>query len=45
MAFKAAGHELRFEGSEQHEAGIDVKSGKTLVRVNPSSIVRPRPSC
>ena len=35
MAFKAAGHELRFEGSEQHEVGIDVKSGKTLVRVNP----------
>ena len=25
----------RFEGSEQHEVGIDVKSGKTLVRVNP----------
>jgi GDPmannose 4,6-dehydratase len=35
MAFKAAGYELRFEGSEQDEVGIDVKTGKTLVRVNP----------
>jgi GDPmannose 4,6-dehydratase len=35
MAFKAAGYELRFEGDEQHEVGIDIKSGKTLVRVNP----------
>jgi GDPmannose 4,6-dehydratase len=35
MAFKAAGYELRFEGEEQDEVGIDVKSGKTLVRVNP----------
>ncbi len=35
MAFKAAGYELRFEGAEQDEVGIDVKSGKTLVRVNP----------
>ena len=35
MAFKAAGHELRFEGREQHEVGIDASSGKTLVRVNP----------
>lgn len=35
MAFKAAGYELRFEGKEQDEVGIDVKSGKTLVRVNP----------
>ncbi|GAA4337675.1 GDP-mannose 4,6-dehydratase [Variovorax defluvii] len=35
MAFKAAGYELRFEGEEQDEVGIDVKTGKTLVRVNP----------
>ncbi|KWT82700.1 MULTISPECIES: GDP-mannose 4,6-dehydratase [unclassified Variovorax] len=35
MAFKAAGYELRFEGDEQNEVGIDVKTGKTLVRVNP----------
>ncbi|MDM0049027.1 GDP-mannose 4,6-dehydratase [Variovorax sp. J22R115] len=35
MAFKAAGYELRFDGEEQNEVGIDVKTGKTLVRVNP----------
>ncbi|MDM0067681.1 GDP-mannose 4,6-dehydratase [Variovorax sp. J31P207] len=35
MAFKAAGYDLRFEGTEQHEVGIDTQSGKTLVRVNP----------
>ena len=35
MAFKAAGYELRFEGSDQDEVGIDIASGKTLVRVNP----------
>ncbi|MBT2321962.1 GDP-mannose 4,6-dehydratase [Variovorax paradoxus] len=35
MAFKAAGYELRFEGKEQDEIGIDIKTGKTLVRVNP----------
>lgn len=35
MAFKAAGYELRFEGEEQDEVGIDIQSGKTLVRVNP----------
>ena len=35
MAFKAAGYELRFEGEEQNEIGIDMATGKTLVRVNP----------
>lgn len=35
MAFRAAGYELRFEGKEQNEVGIDVSTGKTLVRVNP----------
>lgn len=40
MAFKAGGYELRFEGEEQHELGIDIKTGKTLVRVN-SKFYRP----
>lgn len=35
MAFKAAGYELRFEGEEHNEVGIDIATGKTLVRVNP----------
>lgn len=35
MAFKAAGYELRFEGGEQDEVGIDVATGRTLVKVNP----------
>lgn len=35
MAFKAAGFELIFEGSGEHEKGIDSNSGKILVKVNP----------
>lgn len=35
MAFKAADIDLRFEGKDEHEVGIDVATGKTLVRVNP----------
>ncbi|EGT0651400.1 GDP-mannose 4,6-dehydratase [Citrobacter braakii] len=35
MAFKAAGFTLRFEGKDEQEVGIDVATGKTLVRVNP----------
>ena len=35
MAAKAAGFTLRWEGKEENEAGIDVATGKTLVRVNP----------
>lgn len=35
MAFKAAGYTLRFEGKEDSEVGIDVETGKVLVRVNP----------
>ena len=35
MAFKSAGYELEFRGREQDEVGIDVKSGRTLLRVNP----------
>ncbi|HDL6886107.1 GDP-mannose 4,6-dehydratase [Yersinia enterocolitica] len=35
MAFKAAGFNLRFEGKDENEIGIDVATGKTLVKVNP----------
>ncbi|MDF7681375.1 GDP-mannose 4,6-dehydratase [Enterobacteriaceae bacterium ESL0689] len=35
MAFKAVGYTLRFEGQDAQEIGIDVATGKTLVRVNP----------
>ncbi|HEN3568558.1 TPA: GDP-mannose 4,6-dehydratase [Yersinia enterocolitica] len=35
MAFKAAGFNLRFEGKDENEIGIDVVTGKTLVKVNP----------
>jgi GDPmannose 4,6-dehydratase len=35
IAFKQAGFELRFEGEGVDEIGIDVKSGKTLLKVNP----------
>ena len=36
MAAKAAGFTLRFEGREENEVGIDIASGRTLVRVNPA---------
>lgn len=35
MAFKSAGYSLEFRGKDQDEVGIDVASGRTLVRVNP----------
>ncbi len=35
MAAKAAGFELAWEGLAEHEIGIDTKTNKTLVRVNP----------
>ncbi|WP_280187722.1 GDP-mannose 4,6-dehydratase [Delftia sp. PS-11] len=35
MAFSAAGYTLCFEGQAENEVGIDVDSGKVLVRVNP----------
>ncbi|WP_413738028.1 GDP-mannose 4,6-dehydratase [Sodalis sp. RH21] len=35
MAFKAAGFNLRFDGHNEQEVGIDTDTGKTLVRVNP----------
>ena len=35
MAAKAAGFELSFKGEAENEVAIDVRTGKTLVRVNP----------
>ncbi|NMG32395.1 GDP-mannose 4,6-dehydratase [Aromatoleum evansii] len=35
MAGKAVGYDLRWEGKEENEVGIDRISGRTLVRVNP----------
>ncbi|WP_175722012.1 GDP-mannose 4,6-dehydratase [Burkholderia anthina] len=35
MAFKATGVELEFKGSDVNETGVDVATGKTVVRVNP----------
>lgn len=36
MAAKAAGFDLVWEGADEAEVGIDRRSGKTLVRVNPT---------
>lgn len=35
MAFKAAGIELQFKGEGKEEYAVDLKTGKTLVKVNP----------
>ena len=35
MAFAAAGYQIEWSGKEERETGIDVATGKTLVRVNP----------
>ena len=35
LAFKEAGIELRWEGEGVNEKGIDVKTGKALVEVDP----------
>ena len=35
MAFKGAGIEVEFSGSEEHEIAIDKATGKTVVKVNP----------
>lgn len=35
LAFKAAGYEIEFKGSEADEHAIDVATGKVLMRVNP----------
>jgi len=35
MAAKSAGFDLDWQGEEEQEVGVDIKSGKTLVRVSP----------
>jgi len=35
MAFKAIDIELEFKGKNENEVGVDTKTGKTLVKVNP----------
>jgi GDPmannose 4,6-dehydratase len=35
MAFNAAGYQIEWSGKDERETGIDVATGKTLVRVNP----------
>jgi GDPmannose 4,6-dehydratase len=35
MAAKAAGFELAFKGTAENEVGVDTRTGRTLVRVNP----------
>jgi GDPmannose 4,6-dehydratase len=35
MAFSAAGFQLEWSGKDERETGIDVATGRTLVRVNP----------
>lgn len=35
LTAKAAGFELEFKGTAENEVGIDTRSGKTVVRINP----------
>ncbi|WP_321871302.1 GDP-mannose 4,6-dehydratase [Burkholderia ubonensis] len=35
MAFKAADIQISWSGEAEHETGVDVATGKTLVRINP----------
>lgn len=35
MAFKAAGTQVEFSGKGENEIGTDVKTGKTIVKINP----------
>ncbi|ACC70258.1 GDP-mannose 4,6-dehydratase [Paraburkholderia phymatum] len=35
MAFAAAGYQLEWTGRDERETGIDISTGKTLIRVNP----------
>jgi GDPmannose 4,6-dehydratase len=35
MAFKGAGIEVDFKGSEEHETAVDTATGKTVMRINP----------
>ena len=36
LAFKSAGIDIEFEGQDESETGMDAKTGKTVVRVNPT---------
>lgn len=44
LAFREAGIELRWEGSGPNEKGVDVKTGKSLVEVDPNYF-RPKLNC
>jgi GDPmannose 4,6-dehydratase len=35
MAFAAAGYQLEWSGRDEREVGLDISTGKTLIRVNP----------
>jgi GDPmannose 4,6-dehydratase len=35
LAFKGVGIELEFKGLGENETGVDIKSGKTIIKVNP----------
>jgi GDPmannose 4,6-dehydratase len=35
LAFKGVGMEIEFQGSGERETAVDIKSGKTIVKVNP----------
>jgi GDPmannose 4,6-dehydratase len=35
IAFNTAGYDIKFEGEGAEETGVDAKTGKTLLRVNP----------
>jgi len=36
LAFKSVGIDIQFEGQGESETGVDAKTGKTVVRVNPA---------
>jgi GDPmannose 4,6-dehydratase len=35
LAFKCVGIEIKFKGSGENETGVDIKSGRTIIKVNP----------
>jgi GDPmannose 4,6-dehydratase len=35
LTAKAAGFDLEFKGQAENEVGIDIRSGRTIVRINP----------
>ncbi len=35
LAFDAAGYKIRFEGKNENEIGVDIKTGKILVKIDP----------